>query len=115
MTGFTIVSPCYPPRVSTNRAKRMMATGRASGRNKNAKQTNQTKKMESKLHGRGTAHCTTCAPPTAYVKKEVGEPGVSAALCSLEGKRSTAQFRDWVLDVSPSSELVAQDDLSAVS
>ena len=92
----------------------MMATGRASGRNKNAKQTNQTK-MKYKLHGRGTARCTTWAPPTAYVKKEVGEPGVNAALCSLDGKRSNAQFSDWVFDLSPSGELETCGGLEADS
>src|SRR5206468_1563907 len=66
----------------------------------------QTKtNTEAKLHGRGTARCTTWAPPTAYVKKEVGEPGVNAARCSQDGKRSNAQFSDWVFDLSPSREL----------
>src|SRR5206468_1491119 len=71
--------------------------------------------MESKLHGRGTARCTTWAPPTAYVKKEVGEPGVNAARCSLDGRRSNAQFSDWVFDLSPSRELETYDDLRADS
>src|SRR5206468_4287019 len=72
-------------------------------------------KMEYKLHVRGTARCTTWAPPTAYVKKEVREPGVNAALCSLDGKRSNAQFSDWVFDLSPSGELETYDDLRADS
>src|SRR5206468_4776529 len=71
--------------------------------------------METKLHGRGTARCTTWAPPTAYVKKEVGEPGVNAARCSLDGKRSHAKFSDWVFDLSPSRELETYDDLRADS
>src|SRR5206468_7622115 len=62
-------------------------------------------KMEYKLHARSTARCTTWAPSTAYVKKEVGEPGVNAARCSLDGERSNAQFSDWVFDLSPSREL----------
>src|SRR5206468_8508919 len=72
-------------------------------------------KMESKLHGRGTARCTTWAPPTAYVKKEVAEPGVNAARCSLDGRRSNAQFPDWVFDLFPSRELKTYDDLRADS
>src|SRR5206468_11865662 len=61
------------------------------------------------------ARCTTWAAHKVYMKKEVGELDVSAALCSMNGERSNAQFSDWVFDLSPSGQLETYDELRADS